>query len=154
MPSECGINVIGYGVLEHGRHDIKGMQTCGQIEIGNFTAWSPKEGETPETFIGVLRKKYGYAASLNIIFSVTSNAISVDTYNKPKGLLKWLLEHANTRVMYWYRNDAHGPNWIFMCIYHHNKKADEFYSPGYRVSDLRIRHRRDHVNGSFIMEKE
>lgn len=129
MPKMNGINVVGYGVEE------KGMQTCGQFEIGGFTGWL--SGMTPENFIRWSLMPLSYGTACNLVFSITGNHFIPSAATT--GLLAWLLNSPKTRVMHWYKNDAHGPNWIFLCIYHHQMPKKGCSSPGYSVDEIKSR---------------
>lgn len=129
-----GINVCGYFQYsdENGRG---GMKTCGQVEIGGFGNW---RGTDPAKFLESLQAK-SYAPALNIVFSITGHCFLSGYAPSETSLLGYLLNHKNTRVMHWYKNDAHGPNWVFLCIYHKNLPDKSKCSPGYSVEEIRKR---------------
>lgn len=49
----------------------------------------------------------------NIMFAVTSTQLQ-----NPGEFTKFLCYHKNTRFIHWYKNNAHGPNVIFIGMYH------------------------------------
>lgn len=129
-----GMNVAGFHMNGDTYGGLAAMQTCGQFEIGGFNCFNGK----PEEFITKLvNKSYCGGPSCNIVFSITGDKLLPNVYLTP--LLKYLLEHKNTRVMHWYANDAHGPNWIFLCIFHKQNKVFDTASPGYTVQEIRDR---------------
>lgn len=106
-----GINVHGYGA------GSDGMQTCAQICIGGLTnAYGEPEEVLKELY------KFGYTENVgigdgacNIVFSISNSQMKCTSR-----FINYLLNHPNTKIMHAYKNDAHGPNCIYLCIHHKN----------------------------------
>lgn len=93
------------------------LYTCGLAGLeshGSF--YSPKE-ENYQKFLDKdcdcdwMGKKQG-----NIMFACTSAQLQ-----NPFEFQKFLFYHPNTKFIHWYKNNAHGPNVIFIGMYHKYK---------------------------------
>lgn len=114
-----GLNVHGYSVPA----DDMGMQTCGLMDIGNLS-YVALEGQTCKEFLAELIKKFGYRSpgEGNILFAVSSNQLKNMNITK-KSFITFLLEHPNTAIIHHYKNNAHDPNWVFICMHHAHPAA-------------------------------
>lgn len=49
----------------------------------------------------------------NLLFTINSQDLKTSS-----GFLSFLLEHPATRIIHAYKNNAHGPNCIYICMFH------------------------------------
>lgn len=108
----------GFGITYHTTEGM-GLRVCGLTELssfaaGNFTG-TPEQYEERLDEIGA---KFNYNSKKgegNFLFSLSSPQIK--NYKKI-GFIQYLIEHPNTKIIHYYKNNAHGPSVIFIFIHH------------------------------------
>ncbi len=80
----------------------------------------------------------------NIMFACTSAQLQ-----QPNDFQKFLFYHPNTRFIHWYKNNAHGPNVIFIGMYH--KFKDDVGHPEWENNAKEMLARLVFTDGEYSM---
>ncbi len=95
------------------------LRVCGLSSIQNLS-YIDLQGTEAKDFIDNLwtRKAPGadsFSKSGNLLFAFTSSQ-----YQKKETLpvLDYLVQHPNTKIIHFYKNNAHGPSVVFIAMYH------------------------------------
>lgn len=95
------------------------LRVCGLSSIQNLS-YIDLQGTKAKDFIDNLWTNKGpgydsYSKSGNLLFAFTSKQ-----YQQKETLpvLNYLVEHPNTKIIHFYKNNAHGPSVVFIAMYH------------------------------------
>lgn len=112
--------------MSYGTYNHKGslitrwvLRVCGLTAIQNHS-YINLDGEKPQDFVDGLFEKDSpgcdsYSKSGNLLFGFSSSQY-IQRSSLP--VLRYLLEHPNTKIIHFYQNNAHGPSVVFIAIYH------------------------------------
>jgi hypothetical protein len=89
-----------------------------------------------------------YCHSDNIIFAIDSSQLL-----SPSSMYKPLLEHPHCRIIHHYKNDAHAPNCVFICMLHKDPKTVYLTNHTNNVEAYRKRLYKDGYN-YYVKEEE
>ncbi len=93
------------------------LGTCGLTGIwrldSSFGINKPEEWLEKAGFL----TGYGGKNQGNFLFAIDSEQLKEYKENNNE-LLTYLLSHPNTKIIHAYKNNAHGPNVVFICIHH------------------------------------
>lgn len=145
MPTlETGLVVSGHKFYHT---EARGQSVCGLLELCAFSSCSVTKEKAPD-YLKVLSKAYTYSNNGNFLFSISSEQLKTTT-----GLLGYLLKHPNTKIIHAYKNNAHGPSCVFICIHHRDPEDVEFI-PDNNVAKWKAIQTYDMwTDGYHIMEK-
>jgi hypothetical protein len=112
---------MSYGTFNHKGSLITrwALRVCGLSAIQNLS-YIDLGLESPKSFIDGLWTNTApgsdsYSKSGNLLFAFTSNQYK---QRKTLPVLRHLLEHPNTKIIHFYKNNAHGPSIVFIAIHH------------------------------------
>jgi hypothetical protein len=155
MKKVNGITLTGWHC-----HDTnaEGLSTCGLAEL-SFKGYTESKTEPQHAALreelATVGTNWGGKNNGNFVFSVTSQQIiEANTNDTFRG---WLLNHPNTQVMHYYKNNAHGPNIIFLCVHHMYPDKVEPKTPvfeEYTIASIRKRLHFDDVYQYALKEPE
>lgn len=116
--------------MSYGTHNHKGtlitrwaLRVCGLTAIQNHS-YIDLKGEKPQEFVDGLFEKDSpgadcYSQSGNLLFGFSSSQY---IQRESLHVLRYLLEHPNTKIIHFYKNNAHGPSVVFIAVYHVHPK--------------------------------
>lgn len=58
----------------------------------------------------------------NLLFAVSSTDLIQQSGHHPE-FKQYLLNHKNTKIIHAYKNNAHGPSIVYICMYHKDPEA-------------------------------
>ena len=122
-----GLTIQGYSIVDPETNGPSGLRTCGTIEVGNMCCYQGNSTTFEDTLeyirtfgypqITDANKKLVKKNAANILFAITNvTLLQEPTLN----FSAFLLHHPNTHILYGYKNDAHGPNCVYICMNHRN----------------------------------
>ena len=127
-----------------------GLKTCGLRTIWNlYKIGTPKEHE--KTYKELIDKtQYDNEICGNLLFSVTEYNL-----NRKDSFGTWLFNHPNTKLIHHYKNNAHGPHIVFICINHFDKEG--VHLPNMKNNTKKYlelhNHRFDTDSGEYLMDE-
>lgn len=104
---EFGVRVIGWA-----------LRVCGLSAIQDLMlADKNKLPDNDDKLLEGFDCNYYGAYQGNIMFALSSNLLA-SGWKNPKSFYGRLLHYPGTRVIHWYKNNAHGPSLVFICMIH------------------------------------
>jgi hypothetical protein len=122
---ETNVNYNGYDV------GVWALGVCGLTSVERGSAYSkPNKTVEKELNLDGVMAAHAEVETLhsehgNIIFAITSSQLK-----QSPPIYKNLLEHPHCRIVHAYKNNAHGPNVIFICVLH--KYPDQVHLPEHK----------------------
>lgn len=96
-----------------------GLRVCGLIELSSMSSGqfmgTPEQYEAKLDEIGAKFHYNSPKGEGNFLFSLSSSQIQ--SYGDV-GFIGWLVHHPNTKIIHYYKNNAHGPSVVFIFIHH------------------------------------